>query len=124
MNEIILKRFETPDETRVLKKGNSRSCDGGLTIGKASFTGVEVVQHVSQCNTALAKSNTSACGLRPAMVSLSDGTEIELSPGNCFMFRLHLATAGWWATVSCHSTFWSRRLFEVTVLVTNAQANP
>jgi hypothetical protein len=38
MNEVILKRFETPDETRVFDKGKFEVVNiGGLTIGRATY---------------------------------------------------------------------------------------
>ena len=88
MNEIILKRFETPDETRVFEKGKFEIVKlGGTTIGKASYEpGWKWSDHVSTL------AGTPLCEVEhvglvisgSAMVSLSDGTEIELSPGNLF----------------------------------------
>jgi len=38
MNEVILKRFETPDETREFDKGKFEIVNlGGLTIGRATY---------------------------------------------------------------------------------------
>ena len=38
MNDVILKRFETPDETRVFDKGKFEIVHiGGLTIGRATY---------------------------------------------------------------------------------------
>jgi hypothetical protein len=38
MNEVVLKRFETPDETREFEKGKFEIVHvGGLTIGRATY---------------------------------------------------------------------------------------
>ncbi|HKP72149.1 MAG TPA: hypothetical protein VJT82_04370, partial [Pyrinomonadaceae bacterium] len=38
MLEVILKRFETPDETRVFEKGKLEIVRiGGMTVGRASY---------------------------------------------------------------------------------------
>ena len=38
MNEVILKRFETPDETRLFEKGKFEIVNiAGLTIGRATY---------------------------------------------------------------------------------------
>ena len=88
MNEVILKRFENPDETRSFEKGKFEIVRlGGMTIGKASYEpGWKWSEHVSpQANTALCEVEHvgMVIGGR-AMVSLSDGTEIELGPGGLF----------------------------------------
>jgi hypothetical protein len=38
MNDVVLKRFETPDETRVFEKGKFEIVRiGGVTIGRATY---------------------------------------------------------------------------------------
>src|ERR1700730_2631702 len=88
MNEIILKRFETPDETRVFEKGKFEIVRlGGMTIGKASYEpGWKWSEHVSGLT------GTPLCEVEHvgmvisglAVVALSDGTVIELSLGSLF----------------------------------------
>ena len=88
MNEIILKRFETPDETRVFDKGKFEIIRlGGMTIGKASYEpGWKWSEHVSPlAGTALCEiEHVGMVVSGSAMVALSDGTEVELSPGSLF----------------------------------------
>jgi hypothetical protein len=49
MLEVILKRFETPDETRVFEKGKLEIVRiGGMTVGRASYEpGWRWSEHVS-----------------------------------------------------------------------------
>ena len=60
--DVILKRFENPDETRVFEKGKFELVQlGGMTIGRAYLrTGLEVVGARRQGNGTLpvARSNT------------------------------------------------------------------
>jgi hypothetical protein len=86
--EVILKRFETPDETRVFEKGTFAIVQiGGLTIGKASYDpGWKWSEHVSPL------AGTAFCEVEHvgmvisgrAMAAMSDGTEVELTPGSLF----------------------------------------
>jgi uncharacterized RmlC-like cupin family protein len=88
MNEVILKRFDSPDETRTFAKGKFEIVNlGGLTIGKASYDpGWKWSEHVSPL------AGTAFCEVEhvglvvsgSAMVAFDDGTEIELTPGNLF----------------------------------------
>jgi quercetin dioxygenase-like cupin family protein len=88
MNEIILKRFEEPDETRTFAKGKFEIVRlGGLTIGKASYEpGWRWSEHVSTlAGTALCEIEHVGLVISgEAMVSLADGTEIKLEPGSLF----------------------------------------
>ena len=88
MNEIILKRFENPDETRVFEKGKFEIVRlGGLTLGRAAYEpGWKWSEHVSpQAGTELCEVEHVGLVISgSAMVALADGTEIELSAGSLF----------------------------------------
>jgi quercetin dioxygenase-like cupin family protein len=88
MNEVILKRFESPDETRVFEKGKFEIVNiGGMTIGRATYEpGWKWSVHVSPI------AGTPFCEVEHvglvvsgrATAALSDGTVTELSPGSLF----------------------------------------
>ena len=88
MNEVILKRFENPDETREFEKGTFKIVRlGGMTIGKACYEpGWKWSEHVSLI------AGTEFCEVEhvglvisgSAMVAMADGTEQELSAGTLF----------------------------------------
>jgi len=88
MLETILKRFETPDETRIFEKGRFDIVKiGGMTIGRASYEpGWKWSEHVSPI------AGTDLCEVEHvgmvisgrAMAAMKDGTQIELTPGNLF----------------------------------------
>jgi hypothetical protein len=88
MLEVILKRFETPDETRVFEKGRLEIVRiGGMTIGRASYEpGWRWSEHVSRI------AGTSLCEVEHvglvlsgrAMAALKDGAEVELAAGSLF----------------------------------------
>jgi hypothetical protein len=88
MNELILKRFESPDETRTFAKGKFEIVNlGGVTIGKASYDpGWKWSEHVSPlagtafCEVEHVGLVISGC----ATVAFADGTVHELSPGTLF----------------------------------------
>lgn len=88
MLEIILKRFEQPDETRVFEKGKLEIVRvGGMTIGRASYEpGWRWTKHVSQiAGTALCEVEHVGMVLSGrAMAATEDGTEVELSAGSLF----------------------------------------
>jgi quercetin dioxygenase-like cupin family protein len=88
MLEVVLKSFETPDETRVFEKGRLDIVRiGGMTIGRASYEpGWKWSEHVSPL------SGTQLCEVEHvgmvlsgrAMAAMKDGTEIELAAGSLF----------------------------------------
>lgn len=88
MIEGVLKRFETPDETRVFEKGKFEIVTiGGMTIGRATYQpGWKWSQHVSPI------AGTPLCDVEhvgmvvsgTAVAVLEDGFEIELTPGSLF----------------------------------------
>ncbi len=88
MLEVILKRFENPDETRVFDKGKFEIVTlGGMTIGRASYDpGWKWSEHVGRL------AGTSLCEVEHvgmvisgcAMAAMSGGAEIEMVAGNLF----------------------------------------
>jgi len=88
MLEAILKRFETPDETRVFEKGKFEIVNiGGMTIGRASYEpGWKWSEHVSPTAGAplCEVEHVGMVVSGRAVAALTDGTEIELTPGSLF----------------------------------------
>lgn len=88
MLEVILKRFETPDETRVFEKGKLEIVRiGGMTIGRATYEpGWRWSEHVSPL------SGTPLCEVEHvgmvlsgrAVAAMQDGAQIELTEGSLF----------------------------------------
>lgn len=88
MIEVILKRFEEPDETRLFEKGKLEIVSiGGMTIGRASYEpGWKWSEHVSPI------AGTPLCEIEHvgmvlsgrAMAAMNDGTEVELGAGSLF----------------------------------------
>ena len=88
MNDVILKRFEQPDEVRTFEKGKFELVQvGGMTIGRASYEpGWKWSVHVG-----------AACGMKTCQVehvglvvsgrataAMADGRIIEMKPGDLF----------------------------------------
>ena len=88
MLEVILKRFDSPDETRVFEKGKLEIVRiGGMTLGRASYEpGWKWSAHVSPiAGTPLCEVEHVGMVLSGrAMAAMKDGTEIELSAGSLF----------------------------------------
>lgn len=88
MLEIILKRFEQPDETRVFEKGKLEIVRvGGMTIGRASYEpGWRWTEHVSGiAGTAFCEVEHIGMVLSGrAMAAMKDGAEVELTAGSLF----------------------------------------
>lgn len=88
MLEIILKRFETPDETRVFEKGKLEIVRiGGMTLGRASYEpGWRWSEHVSPIvGTPLCEVEHVGMVISGrAMAAMKDGTEVELTAGSLF----------------------------------------
>lgn len=90
--DVILKRFETPDETRVFEKGRFEIVHlGGMTIGRATYeAGWKWSVHVGP------SAGTSRCHVEHvglvvsgvAAVAFDDGRVIELRAGNLFYVPL------------------------------------
>jgi quercetin dioxygenase-like cupin family protein len=88
MNEVILKRFETPDEVRTFEKGRFEIVElGGVTIGRATYQpGWRWSEHVGPLT------GTPFCGVEHVGLVLSGcataamvgGDVTELKPGDLF----------------------------------------
>jgi quercetin dioxygenase-like cupin family protein len=88
MLEVILKRFEDPDETRLFEKGRFDLVTiGGMTIGRAIYEpGWRWSEHVAPL------AGRPLCDVEHvgmvvagrAAVAMDDGTVIELGPGTLF----------------------------------------
>lgn len=88
MLDVILKRFESPDETRVFEKGKFEIVKlGGLTIGRATYEpGWKWSEHVAPI------AGTPRCTVEhvgmvvsgTATAAFEDGTVYELTPGSLF----------------------------------------
>ena len=88
MNEVILKRFEQPDETRQFEKGKFEIVSiGGLTVGRATYQpGWKWSEHVSPL------AGTPFCEVEhvglvisgKATASMQGGDVYELGPGTIF----------------------------------------
>ena len=87
MNDVILKRFETPDETRVFEKGKFEIVHiGGLTIGRATYEpGWKWSEHVGP-STGTTYCEVEHVGLvisGHAVAAMSDHV-VDLTPGTLF----------------------------------------
>ena len=88
MLEVILKRFETPDEVRTFEKGRFELVRlGGMTIGRATYQpGWKWSEHVGK--SAGAKScmveHVGMVLSRCATAAMDDGRVIELKAGDLF----------------------------------------
>ena len=88
MTDVILKRFETPDEVRVFDKGRFEIVVvGGMTIGRATYEpGWKWSLHVG------AKTGQTMCEVEHvgivvsgrATAAMRDGRVIEMRPGDVF----------------------------------------
>jgi quercetin dioxygenase-like cupin family protein len=88
MNEVVLKRFESPDEVRTFEKGKLEVVVlGGTTIGRATYQpGWKWSQHVGTAVGA-ARCSVEHLGLvvsGTATVAFDDGRVIELTEGSLF----------------------------------------
>ena len=88
MIDVILKRFETPDETRHFEKGKLEIVRiGGMTLGRASYEpGWKWSQHVSPiAGTPLCEVEHVGMVLAgSAMAAMNDGRQIEMRAGIIF----------------------------------------
>lgn len=88
MLEMILKSFDTADETRVFEKGKLEIVRiGGMVLGRASYEpGWRWSEHVSPiAGTPLCEVEHVGMVLSGrAMAALNDGTEVELAAGSLF----------------------------------------
>jgi quercetin dioxygenase-like cupin family protein len=88
MLDIILRNFQTPDETRVFEKGKLEIIRiGGMTLGRASYEpGWRWSEHVSPiAGTAFCEVEHVGMVLSGrAVAALKDGTQKELTAGIVF----------------------------------------
>jgi quercetin dioxygenase-like cupin family protein len=88
MNDVVLKRFESPDEVRTFEKGKFEIVNvGGMTIGRATYEpGWRWSQHVGkalgqkECSVEHVGMVVSGC----ATAAMSDGKVIEMRAGQVF----------------------------------------
>ena len=88
MREVILKRFEKPDEVRTFEKGRFEVVKlGGMTIGRATYEpGWKWSEHVGRATGA------KSCAVEHggmvlsgrAMAAMDDGRVIEMKAGDVF----------------------------------------
>jgi len=88
LNEVILKRFEQPDEIREFERGKFEIVRlSGLTIGRATYQpGWKWSEHVRPL------AGTSLCEVEHvgfvvsgrAVAAMKDGARIDLTPGTVF----------------------------------------
>ena len=88
MNEVILKRFEHPDEVRTFEKGKFELVQlGDMTIGRASYepgwkwsVHVGAAQELKSC----AVEHVGLVVSGRATAAMDDGRIIEMKPGDLF----------------------------------------
>jgi hypothetical protein len=88
MNEVVLKRFETPDEVRIFEKGKFEIVNvGGMTIGRATYEpGWKWSEDVGRalgkttCDVEHVGIVISGC----ATAAMTDGRVVEMKAGNLF----------------------------------------
>ena len=86
--DVILRRFESPDETRILDKGKFEIIKlGGMTIGRATYDpGWKWSAHVGP-NVGAARCSVEHVGMvlsGAATAAFDDGTVIEMKAGDIF----------------------------------------
>jgi len=85
---VILKRFETPDETRVFEKGKFEIVEiGGMTIGRATYEpGWKWSEHVGKA-LGVSRCDVEHVGMvvsGSATAAMNDGSVIEMHAGDVF----------------------------------------
>jgi quercetin dioxygenase-like cupin family protein len=88
VSDVVLKRFESPDETRVFEKGRLDIVRiGGMTIARATYQpGWKWSEHVGPL-TGAARCEVEHVGLvlsGTATVAYEDGRVVELTEGSLF----------------------------------------
>src|SRR3974377_814746 len=86
--QVILKRFERPDETRTFEKGKFELVHlGGMTIGRASYEpGWKWSEHVGKATGAkiCQVEHVGMVVSGVATAAMNDGRVIEMHPGDVF----------------------------------------
>ncbi|MEE9270174.1 MAG: cupin domain-containing protein [Candidatus Krumholzibacteria bacterium] len=88
MSDIGIKRFDSPDDTRVFEKGRFETVEiGGITVGRASYEpGWKWSEHVGP-GIGQTSCNIEHVGMVVSgrvKVQMDDGEEFELQPGDLF----------------------------------------
>ena len=88
MTDVILKRFEHPDEVREFPLGRFETVElGGMTIGRASYEpGWKWSEHVGKASGAksCAVEHVGMVVSGRAVAAMDDGRVIEMKPGDVF----------------------------------------
>ena len=88
MYDVILKRFEKPDEVRVFEKGKFELVHlGGMTIGRATYEpGWKWSTHVGRAlgKTSCDVEHVGMVVTGSATAAMEDGRVIEMKPGDIF----------------------------------------
>jgi quercetin dioxygenase-like cupin family protein len=91
MHEVVLRRFEQPDEIRVFEKGKFELVHiGGMTIGRATYEpGWKWSEHVGR---ALGKASCDVAHVGivvagRATAAMDDGRVFEMKPGDVFFIE-------------------------------------
>jgi len=86
MYEVILKRFETPDEVRTFEKGKFELLRlGGMTIGRATYEpGWKWSAHVGQGEKSCMVEHVGLVVSGCATAAMDDGRVIEMKAGDAF----------------------------------------
>jgi hypothetical protein len=113
MDEVILKRFEQPDEIREFEKGKFEIVRiRALTIGRATYQpGWKWSEHVSPlAGTAFCEVEHFGMVISGRSTAAMVGGEVyELGPGPSSTFHQHRTIVGWLGkSRMCRSTFWAQ----------------
>jgi quercetin dioxygenase-like cupin family protein len=86
--DVVLKRFESPDETRIMTKGRFEVVRlGGMTIGRATYEpGWRWSEHVGP-TVGASRCSVEHVGMvvsGTATAAFDDGTIVEMRPGDLF----------------------------------------
>jgi len=86
MYEVILKRFENPDEVRTFEKGKFELVQlGGMTIGRATYQpGWRWSEHVGQGQKSCMVEHVGLVVSGCATAAMDDGRVIEMKAGDAF----------------------------------------
>ena len=100
--EVILKRFERPDEIRILTKGKFEIVRlGGMTIGRATYEpGWRWSEHVGP-SVGASRCEIEHVGMvlaGTATAVFDDDWVVEITEVTCFISRRFRTIAGWSAT--------------------------
>ena len=100
-NDVILKRFDNPDELRTFDKGTFELLEiGGMTIGRATYQpgwrwseDVGAALGELHCHVEHVGMVVSGC----ATATMANGEIVEMQ-AMCFTYPCRHTIAGWWVT--------------------------